>query len=52
MVIVILFYKRLNWEVVKKSLRGTLTITGMVFLIIAGATPSVRSWRSVDMYLE
>jgi tripartite ATP-independent transporter DctM subunit len=38
MVIVILFYKRLNWKVVKESLRGTITITGMVFLIIAGAT--------------
>ena len=37
MVIVILFYKRLNWEVVKNSISGTLTITGMVFLIIAGA---------------
>jgi tripartite ATP-independent transporter DctM subunit len=38
MAIVILFYGRLNWEVVKKSLVGTLAITGMVFLIIAGAT--------------
>ncbi len=38
MVIVILCYRRLTWEVVKKSLRGTIMITGMVFLIIAGAT--------------
>jgi tripartite ATP-independent transporter DctM subunit len=38
MIIVILCYRRLTWEVVKKSLRGTIMITGMVFLIIAGAT--------------
>ena len=38
MVIVVLCYKRLNWTVVKKSIRGTIMITGMVFLIIAGAT--------------
>jgi tripartite ATP-independent transporter DctM subunit len=38
MAIVILCYKRLNWEVVKKSIRGAIMITGMVFLIIAGAT--------------
>jgi tripartite ATP-independent transporter DctM subunit len=38
MAIVILCYKRLNWDVVKKSIRGAITITGMVFLIIAGAT--------------
>jgi tripartite ATP-independent transporter DctM subunit len=38
MVIVVLCYKRLNWAVVKKSIRGTIMITGMVFLIIAGAT--------------
>ncbi len=30
-------YRRLNWEVVKKSLIGTMEITGMTFLIIAGA---------------
>ena len=38
MVIVILCYGRLTWEVIRKSLRGTIMITGMVFLIIAGAT--------------
>jgi tripartite ATP-independent transporter DctM subunit len=38
MAIVILCYKRLNWEVVRKSIRGAIMITGMVFLIIAGAT--------------
>jgi tripartite ATP-independent transporter DctM subunit len=38
MVIVILCYRRLTWEVIRKSLRGTIMITGMVFLIIAGAT--------------
>ncbi len=30
-------YGKLNWEVVKKAFRGTLLITGMLFLIIAGA---------------
>ncbi|HVP76310.1 MAG TPA: TRAP transporter large permease subunit [Thermodesulfobacteriota bacterium] len=38
MVIVILCYRRLTWKVVKKSIHGTIMITGMVFLIIAGAT--------------
>jgi tripartite ATP-independent transporter DctM subunit len=38
MVIVILCYRRLTWEVVRKSIHGTILITGMVFLIIAGAT--------------
>ena len=38
MVIVILCYRRLTWEVIRKSLRGTIMITGMVFLLIAGAT--------------
>jgi len=38
MVIVILCYRRLNWPVIKKSVQGTIMITGMVFLIIAGAT--------------
>ena len=30
-------YKRLTWEVIKKSVKGTLSVTGMLFLIIAGA---------------
>lgn len=30
-------YRRLSWEVVKKSIAGTLKISGMVLLIIAGA---------------
>jgi tripartite ATP-independent transporter DctM subunit len=30
-------YKGLNWDVIKKSTLGTLKITGMIFLIIAGA---------------
>ncbi len=30
-------YRRLNWEVVKKSLSGTIGMTGMVLIIIAGA---------------
>ena len=30
-------YKRLNWLVLKKSIIGTLSVTGMLFLIIAGA---------------
>ncbi|MFH1489580.1 MAG: TRAP transporter large permease subunit [Pseudomonadota bacterium] len=37
MVIVIAFYGRLNWGVLKKAMTGTLKITGMVFMIIAGS---------------
>jgi tripartite ATP-independent transporter DctM subunit len=29
--------RRMNWDVVKKSIIGSLKITGMIFLIIAGA---------------
>lgn len=29
--------RRLNWEVIKKSAFGTLRVTGMIFLIMAGA---------------
>jgi len=28
----------MSWEVIKKSTQGTVTVTGMIFLIIAGAT--------------
>ncbi len=35
--IVAFLYRRLNWEVVKKSVAGTLRISGMILLIIAGA---------------
>jgi len=38
MAIVILCYRRFTWEVIRKSIYGTVMITGMVFLIIAGAT--------------
>jgi tripartite ATP-independent transporter DctM subunit len=37
MFIIILLYRGFNWTVIKKSLRGTISVTGMVFLIIAGA---------------
>ena len=37
MVIVIAFYGRLNWAVLRKAMTGTLKITGMVFMIIAGS---------------
>ncbi len=33
-----LCYRRLNWAVLKKSLSGTLNVTGMIFLIMCGAT--------------
>ena len=36
--ILALLYRRLNWVVIKKSIIGTLSVTGMLFLIIAGAT--------------
>ena len=32
-----LIYKRLTWEVLIKAVKGTLSVTGMMFLIIAGA---------------
>ena len=35
--VVAFLYRRLNWEVVKESIAGTLRISGMVLLIIAGA---------------
>lgn len=31
-------YRRLNWNLIKESLRSTLEISAMVFIIIAGAT--------------
>jgi tripartite ATP-independent transporter DctM subunit len=37
MVVLILLYRRLTWDVVKKSILGTLNVTGMVLLIIASA---------------
>jgi tripartite ATP-independent transporter DctM subunit len=37
MLIVISFYRRINWDVIKKAMTGTLKITGMVFMIIAGS---------------
>jgi tripartite ATP-independent transporter DctM subunit len=37
-IIVTAFYRRLNWQVMKKAITGTLSVTGMLFLIIAGAT--------------
>ncbi len=30
-------YRRLNWEVLRKSLRGTLEVTVMMFMILVGA---------------
>jgi tripartite ATP-independent transporter DctM subunit len=37
-VIVALIYRCFTWEVIKKSILGTLRITGMIFMIVAGAT--------------
>jgi tripartite ATP-independent transporter DctM subunit len=37
-IILSLFYGRLKWDVIKKSIVGTISVTGMLFLIIAGAT--------------
>jgi tripartite ATP-independent transporter DctM subunit len=37
-IILALIYRRLNWEVLKKSIIGSLSVTSMIFLIIAGAT--------------
>lgn len=35
--IIIYLYRLLTWEVVKKSIFGTLRVTGMIYLIVAGA---------------
>jgi tripartite ATP-independent transporter DctM subunit len=35
--LIAIIYKRLTWEVTLKAVRGTLSVTGMMFLIIAGA---------------
>jgi len=37
MLVLIALYRRLTWDVIKKSITGTLSVTGMVFLIIASA---------------
>lgn len=39
--------KRLNWNMLKKSIAGTLKITGMIFLIIAGA----RGFGQITSYI-
>ncbi len=35
--ILVAAYRRLNWEVLKKSISSTVSVVGMIFLIIAGA---------------
>jgi tripartite ATP-independent transporter DctM subunit len=30
-------YKRLGWDIIKKSTRGTVSLTGMLFLILSGS---------------
>ena len=35
--LIAIIYKRLTWEVTLKAVKGTLSVTGMMFLIIAGA---------------
>jgi tripartite ATP-independent transporter DctM subunit len=37
MLLLLVYYGRLKWSVLKESLRDTLRITGMVFMIIAGS---------------
>lgn len=37
MVVIILLYRRFTWDLVKKSMVGTLTVSGMLFIIIAAA---------------
>ena len=37
-VVLAFFYRKLNWDVVKKSMNGTLRITAMIFMVITGAT--------------
>jgi tripartite ATP-independent transporter DctM subunit len=35
--LIAIIYGKLNWAVTKKAVKGTLNVTGMLFLIIAGA---------------
>lgn len=37
-VVAAIAYKALKWEVIKKSITGTLRVSGMIFMIVAGAT--------------
>ncbi|MEJ2724763.1 MAG: TRAP transporter large permease subunit [Deltaproteobacteria bacterium] len=37
MIFLVAVYKRMKWDVIKKSVLGTLTVTGMAFAIIASA---------------
>ena len=37
MLLVIALYRKLSWKVIKKSIAGTLNITGMIFIIIAAS---------------
>jgi tripartite ATP-independent transporter DctM subunit len=37
MFLLVMAYGRLNWNIIKKSVLGTLTVTGMAFAIIASA---------------
>lgn len=36
-IILLLIYRRLNWQALKKAIIGTVSVTGMLFLIIVGA---------------
>jgi tripartite ATP-independent transporter DctM subunit len=36
--LVMILYGRMSWQALVKSFRGTLNVTGMIFLIIAGAS--------------
>ena len=37
-IILAAFYKRLNWDLIKKAFKGTLLITVMIFMIVVGAS--------------
>jgi tripartite ATP-independent transporter DctM subunit len=36
-ILLALCYKRLNWQVIKKSSKGTISLAGMLFLILCGS---------------
>jgi tripartite ATP-independent transporter DctM subunit len=38
MIILIFLYRRMTWKLIRKSIQGTVFITGMLFFIIASAT--------------
>ena len=46
MLILLFYYGRFKWRIIMESMRDTLKITGMIFMIIAGSRSTARFWPS------